>query len=68
MKIGNQEIESWLRNLLSKNAEFTFNTINLEDNAGNNQMVVVLIIYRASMQTVTFKKIDYIRVGSYTKY
>lgn len=67
LKIGNQEIESWLRNLLSKNAEFTFNTLNLEDNAGNNQMVVVLIIYRASMQTVTFKKVDYIRVGSYTK-
>ena len=24
LKIGNQEIESWLRNLLSKNAEFEF--------------------------------------------
>lgn len=67
LKIGNQEIESWLRNLLSKNAEFDFHKISLKDSIGNNQMVIVLIIYRATMQTVTFKKVDYIRVGSYTK-
>ena len=67
LKIGNQEIESWLRNLLSKNAEFDFHKICLKDSAGNNQSVVVLIIYRATIQTVTFKKVDYIRVGSYTK-
>lgn len=67
LKIGNQEIESWLRNLLSKNAEFDFRKISLKDSIGNNQTVVVLIIYRATMQTVTFKKVDYIRVGSYTK-
>ncbi len=27
----------------------------------------VLIIYRATNQTVMFEKVDYIRVGSYTK-
>lgn len=59
---GNQEIESWLRNLLSKNAEFEFRSLAMED-----KKVVVLIIYKAVSQTVMFKKTDYIRVGSYTK-
>lgn len=67
LKIGNQEIENWLRSMLSQNAEFTFHKTSLKDSMGNNQTVVVLIIYRAAMQTVTFKKVDYIRVGSYTK-
>lgn len=62
LKIGNQEIESWLRNLLSKNAEFEFKNIKM-----NDKDIVVLIIYKAANQTVTFKKVDYIRVGSYTK-
>ena len=61
LKVGNQEIESWLRNLLSKNVEFEFQTIFM-----NNKKVVVLIIYKATNQTATFKKVDYIRVGSYT--
>lgn len=33
----------------------------------NAKVVGVLIIYRAANQTVTFEKVDYIRVGSYTK-
>ena len=40
LKIGNQEIESWLRNLLSKNAEFNFHKISLQDSNGNNQKVL----------------------------
>jgi predicted HTH transcriptional regulator len=60
--IGNQELESWLRVLLSKNAEFTFHSLKIED-----RDIVVLVIYRAVNQTVMFKKTDYIRVGSYTK-
>ncbi len=67
LKVGNQEIESWLRNLISKNAEFEFKTIYMKDKDLNDKKVVVLIIYRATNQTVTFKKVDYIRVGSYTK-
>ena len=59
---GNQEIESWLRNLLSKNVEFEFRSLDMD-----NKKVVVLIIYKATNQTATFKKVDYIRVGSYTK-
>lgn len=62
LKIGNQELESWLRNLLSNNAEFEFKSVEM-----NNKKLVVLIIYKATNQTVTFKKVDYIRVGSYTK-
>lgn len=65
--IGNQEIESWLRNLLSKNAEFEFHDIEMLDDNGDIKNVVLLIIYKAEIQTVTFKKVDYIRVGSYTK-
>lgn len=59
---GNQEIEGWLRALLSSNCEFEFDTLEM-----NNKPLVVLIIYRATYQPITFKKVDYIRVGSYTK-
>ena len=67
LKVGNQEIESWLRTLVSKNAEFDFHSITMKDDEMNDKRVVVLIIYKATSQTVTFKKVDYIRVGSYTK-
>lgn len=62
LKKGNQEIENWLRSLLSRNADFEFHTVSM-----NGKNVGVLIIYRAANQTVTFEKVDYIRVGSYTK-
>ncbi len=67
LKVGNQEIESWLRNLISKNAEFEFHKLLMKDGNGENKDIVVLIIHKATGQTVTFKKVDYIRVGSYTK-
>ena len=62
LKKGNQELENWLRSLLSKNADFEFHTVPMNDNN-----VGVLIIHKAANQTVTFEKVDYIRVGSYTK-
>lgn len=62
LKKGEQEIENWLRSLLSKNAEFEFHSVPMGD-----KQVGVLIIYRAANQTVMFEKVDYIRVGSYTK-
>lgn len=62
LKIHNQEIESWLRNLLSPNADFQFFSVPFKD-----KNVGLLIIYSATNQTVKFKKVDYIRVGSYTK-
>lgn len=63
LKKGNQEIENWLRSLLSRNADFEFHTVLMD----NNKRVGVLIIYRATNQTVMFDKVEYIRVGSYTK-
>ena len=60
--VGKQEIESWLRLTLSKNAAFDFYTVKID-----GKKVVVLIIDRAIRQTVMFKKAEYIRVGSYTK-
>lgn len=61
-KKGNQELENWLRGLLSPNADFEFHGIQID-----NKAVVVLIICRAVNQSVKFKKADYIRVGSCTK-
>ena len=62
LKKGNQEIENWLRSLLSKNADFEFHMVQID-----GKDVGVLIIYRAANQTVMFEKVDYVRVGSYTK-
>lgn len=62
LKKGNQELENWLRYLLSKNADFEFHSVPM-----NGLTVGVLIIYRAANQTVLFERADYIRVGSYTK-
>ncbi|MDX9871278.1 MAG: ATP-binding protein [Clostridia bacterium] len=62
LKKGNEELGNWLRRLLSKNADFEFHSITM-----SNKQVGVLIIYRAADRTVMFEKVDYIRVGSYTK-
>lgn len=62
LKKGEQELENWLRSLLSKNADFEFHNTYV-----NDKNVGVLIIYKATNQTVMFDKVDYIRVGSYTK-
>lgn len=62
LKKGNEELENWLRRLLSKNANFHFHSTMI---SGKN--VSILVIYKAINQTVTFEKIDYIRIGSYTK-
>ena len=62
LKKGDQEIENWLRSLLSPNANFEFYTVPM-----NEVDIGVLIIDRAENQTVMFEGTDYIRVGSYTK-
>lgn len=62
LKKGEQEIENWLRSLLSKNADFEFHMTTLD-----GKDVGILIIHCAVNQTVMFQKTDYIRVGSYTK-
>ena len=62
LKKGNEELESWLRRLLSKNADFEYRMIEMD-----NVTVGVMIIQCALSQPVTFQKTEYIRVGSYTK-
>ena len=61
-KKGNQELENWLRYLLSKNADFEFQSVDIE-----GKHVEIIIISKALGVPVTFEKTDYIRVGSYTK-
>ena len=66
LKKGNQEIGNWLRSLLSPNADFDFHSIQV-DNGKGIVNVGILIIYKATNQTVSFQKVEYIRSGSYTK-
>lgn len=61
-KIGGQELENWLRFLLSKNADFEFHSVDID-----GKHVEVIIIAKAQGLPVSFEKIDYIRSGSYTK-
>lgn len=62
LKVGAEELENWLRRLLSPNTRFEFNSAQIQ-----GKTVGILKIYSAVLQTVTFKKIPYIRVVSYTK-
>jgi len=66
LKKGEQEIGNWLRSLLSANADFEFETIEMTTDSGIVK-VGVLIIYKATNQTVMFEKVEYVRIGSYTK-
>ena len=62
LKKGGEELDNWLRGNLSQNADYEYQMVPKGDvNIG------VLIIKGAIVQPVTFKKIEYIRVGSYTK-
>ena len=59
---GNEDLEPWLRRLSSDNANFEFAETEVD-----GKHLVVLIIYKAIGKTVTFKKIEYIRIGSHKK-
>ena len=61
-KKGNQELENWLRYMLSTNANFEFQEVEIE-----GKHIELIIITRAEGVPVTFEKVDYIRSGSYTK-
>ena len=61
-KKGNQELENWLRYMLSKNANFEFQEVEID-----GKHVELIVITKAEGLPVTFEKIDYIRSGSYTK-
>ena len=53
LKKGNQEIGNWLRSLLSSNVDFDFETVEIDTEKGI-ATVGVLIIYKATNQTVMF--------------
>ena len=61
-KIGNEEVENWLRHQLSENADFEI--FQAEE---NGVRLVVLRITAAFSRPVAFENIPYIRIGSYTK-
>lgn len=61
-KKGNQELENWLRYLLSPNADFEFKSVDIE-----SKHIEIIIVSKALEVPVTFEKIEYIRIGSYTK-
>jgi len=61
-KKGNEELESWLLRLLAPKVQFTFHTLQ-----ENDDRVVILEILRATHNPVQFKGIEYIRIGSYRK-
>ena len=61
-KKGNQELENWLRYLLSKNVVFDFQSVDID-----GKHIEIIVIAKALGVPVTFEKNDYIRVGSYTK-
>lgn len=61
-KKGNQEIENWLRYMLSKNADFEIQSVDVD-----GVHVEIIIISKAEGVPVSFEKVEYIRVGSYTK-
>lgn len=62
VKKGNEDLEAWLRRMLSKNANFTFYSFMV-----NDKNVVLLVIYKVISLLVKFENISYIRVGSYKK-
>ena len=61
-KKGAQELENWLRVMLSKNTEFEF-----LDTEVDGQHVELIRISKALHTPVSFEKTEYIRSGSYTK-
>lgn len=61
-KVGNEELENWLRHNLSANANFEFDSVRFDE-----KWFGVLEITAAIGSTVMFKKEEFIRIGSYTK-
>lgn len=62
LKKGDQELENWLRSLISGQIDFTFETVKMTE--GN---VGMMTITRAARQPASFGNKEFIRIGSYTK-
>jgi predicted HTH transcriptional regulator len=61
-KVGNEELESWLLQLLTPKVQFRFFEVEVD-----GRHVVLLEVERAYRQPVQFQGLEYIRVGSYKK-
>lgn len=59
---SNEDIVPWLQRSLSANVAFKFEEVKID-----GKLVTILIIKKAIEIPVQYKKIEYIRVGSYTK-
>ena len=62
IKIGNDELEGWLRQRLSRNVDFNFETTTVQ-----GKRIGVLSVTAAVGYPVSFQKNDYIRLGSITR-
>ena len=62
IKKGNEELENWLRQMLSDNADFEYEVVEIE-----GHFVGVMKILRAMNRPVAFQKTPYVRIGSYTR-
>ena len=62
IKKGDEDLEPWLRRMLSNNAVFMFKQIEID-----GKSVGILSIQKAIKIPVTFQKVPYIRSGSQTK-
>jgi len=61
-KVGNEELESWLLRLLNPRIQFRFYQLQIGDD-----VVVMLEISAATQHPVSFRGVEYIRIGSYKK-
>jgi ATP-dependent DNA helicase RecG len=62
IRIGNEELESWLLHELVPKIQFCFFEVEVD-----GKHVVLLEIERAYRQPVQFRKHEYVRIGSYKK-
>ncbi len=62
VKVGNEELESWLLRLLSPKIHFRFYPVEIE-----GRSVILLEIGRAFRHPVQFQNQEFIRVGTYKK-
>jgi len=61
-KVGNEELQNWLLRLLSPKIDLTFHAFDVDD-----KPVVLLEIQATSTSPVSFKRQEYLRIGTYTK-
>lgn len=59
---GNQELEAWLRQRLSRNADFRYDSVEI-----NGRKVGLVTVFAAVGYPVSFHHVEYIRLGSITR-